>query len=195
MANVFAIHSVGSSLVTYLKNTYPDSLQDDFPCDFKLVSSGELAVMEKDLDGVVSLFLHRITANEHLRTARRGGDPLDASVPLSIDLHYLLSVWHASAAAEQVILAWAMRQLHLRPVLDASSLSPEAGWQPSDVVHILPAELSSEDLMRIWDAVVPAYRLSVSYIARVVRIDGPVVPAGRPVVATRFEYQTAGPLP
>jgi hypothetical protein len=194
MANVFAIHSVGSSLVTYLKNSYPDSLQDDFPCDFKLVSSGELAVMEKDLDGVVSLFLHRITANEHLRTARRG-DPLDASIPLSIDLHYLLSVWHSGAAAEQVILAWAMRQLHLRPVLDASSLSPDAGWAPGDVVHILPAELSSEDLMRIWDAIVPAYRLSVSYIARVVRIDGPPVPAGRPVVATRFEYGTVESRP
>jgi hypothetical protein len=39
--------------------------------------------------------------------------------------------------------------------------------------------------MRIWDALEPSYRLSVSYIARVVRIDGDAS-RGLPVVATRY---------
>lgn len=195
MANVFAIHSVGASLVTYLKNAYPASMKPDFPCDFQLVSSGQLAGMDNDLDGVVSLFLYRITANEHLRTARRGNDPLDISVPLSLDLHYMLSAWYESAAKEQTVLAWAMQQLHMRPVLDVSSLSPDAGWKTGDVVHMIPAELSNEDVMRIWDALEPAYRLSVSYIARVVRVDSTPLPPARPVVASRFSYDTTGPQP
>ena len=188
MANAFAVSSVGTSLVTMLTNAYPASLRAQFPCEFRLVSTGELAGRERDLDGIVSLVLYRITANEHLRTARRGNTPGDESIPLSVDLHYLLSVWNSSAAAEQVIVTWAMQQLHLRPVLDASSLSPEGGWTPGDAIHIVPAELSNEDMMRIWDALEPAYRLSVSYIARVIRVDGPIVPAPQPVVATRFVY-------
>ena len=45
MANVFAIHSVGNSIVTYLRNSYPQALAGlDMPaCAFELVSSGELA--------------------------------------------------------------------------------------------------------------------------------------------------------
>jgi hypothetical protein len=188
MANVLAIHSVGSSLVTFLKNSYPAALKDEFDLDFTLLSTGELARKGAEPTGVVSLMLYRLTANEHLRTARRGNEPLDTSIPLSLDLHYLLSVWTDNAAAEQTVLTWAMQQLHQRPVLDVSSLSPEAGWTPNDAIHIVPAELSNEDLMRIWDALDPAYRLSVSYIARVVRVDGPVIPAPRPVVATRFVF-------
>ena len=45
MANVFAIHSVGNSIVTYLRNSYPQAPAGlDMPdCAFELVSSGELA--------------------------------------------------------------------------------------------------------------------------------------------------------
>jgi hypothetical protein len=70
--------------------------------------------------------------------------------------------------------------------MDVSSLSPEAAWGPGDVIQLIPAELSNEDIMRIWDAIEPTYRLSVSYIARVVLIDPDIHPERRPVVATRF---------
>jgi len=43
--------------------------------------------------------------------------------------------------------------------------------------------------MRIWDALTPSYRLSVSYVARLVRIDPDSDDAQfRPVVAARFAY-------
>ena len=88
------------------------------------------------------------------------------------------------------MLAWAIRQLHLFPILDASSLSPEAGWGANEVIQIIPAELPTEDMMRIWDALDPAYRLSVSYIARLVRLDPDVAaadrPAGRGHAAARY---------
>lgn len=80
-------------------------------------------------------------------------------------------------------------------MLSISSLSPDAGWNPSDVVHIIPAELSNEDVMRIWDAIEPPYRLSVSYIARVVRIDPDEIVESRPVVATRLSFTEQGARP
>jgi hypothetical protein len=67
-------------------------------------------------------------------------------------------------------------------------LSPEAGWGANEVIQVIPAELSNEDVMRIWDALDPPYRLSVSYIARLVRLDPDAPQSGRPVVATRLAY-------
>jgi hypothetical protein len=121
-------------------------------------------------------------------------DPFDKNMPLSLDLHYLMSIWTDKALTEHVVLAWAMRQLHLNPMLSISSLSPEAGWSPGDVVQIIPAELSNEDVMRIWDAIDPPYRLSVSYIARVVRIDPDEITESRPVVAMRLSFTDRGGL-
>ena len=112
-------------------------------------------------------------------------------MPLGLDLHYLLTAWSANALDEQVTLAWTIRQLHQYPVLDASSLSPEAGWASDEVIQVIPAELSTEDIMRIWDALDPAYRISVSYVARLVRLDPDQdTEQFRPVVATRFVHGT-----
>jgi len=190
MANVFALHSVGISVATFLRNTYPPQIDGrDMPaCSFELTSSGQLTgdISESTR---ITLYMYRITVNEHSRQSRRPGTPADSFVPLGVDLHYLLTAWAANPLDEQVTLAWAMRQLHQYPVLDASSLSPEAGWAADEVIQIVPAELSTEDVMRIWDALDPAYRISASYVARLVRLD-PDQDADefRPVVAGRYLY-------
>ena len=118
MANLFAIHSVGSSLAIFLKNTYPENLRNQHSCDFKLISSSELAQMEDSDSTMLSLFLHRVTLNEHLRHERQLNNTRYRAPPLSLDLHFLMTVWAQSPLTEQLILAWAMRQLHLHQVLD-----------------------------------------------------------------------------
>src|SRR5205085_2806484 len=102
MANVFATHSVGNSLITYLKNAYPEPLRTDLPFDFKLISSGELSA-GPDPRNTVTLFLFRTTQNEYLRSRKISSDPANANPPLSIDLHYLLTVWTDNALAEQTV--------------------------------------------------------------------------------------------
>ena len=195
MANVRAIHSVGSSVTTFLRNTYPAAL-DGRPmpaCAFDLLSCGQLAG-PVDEDTHIGLWLYRVTMNEHARQPRLGMPHLAQA--LSVDLHYLLTAWAGNALDEQITFAWALRQLHLHPLLDASSLSPEAGWSREEVIQWVPAELSTEDVMRIWDAVDPSYRLSASYVARVVRIDPDEDTATfAPVVARRDVYGSAGTPP
>jgi hypothetical protein len=157
-------------------------------CEFELTSSGQLAGDISESTHI-TLYLYRVTVNEHSRQTRRSAAPADSPVPLGLDLHFLLTAWAATPLDEQVTLAWAMRQLHQYPVLDASSLSPEAGWERDEVIQIIPAELSTEDIMRIWDALDPAYRVSVSYVARLVRIDPDEdTEEHRAVVAGRYAY-------
>lgn len=192
MANVFAIHSVGNSIATYLRNAYRQQpAEAGLPeCGFEQVSSGELAGSVADGPTRITLFLYRVTVNEHARQQRRSGVGTESRAPLNVDLHYLMMAWAGTALEEQVALAWAMRQMHEAPVLDASSLSPDGGWGRDEVVQIIPAELTTEDLMRIWDALDPPYRLSVSYVARVVRLDPDAADdtTFAPVVAQRMAY-------
>lgn len=185
MANVFAIHSIGHSIAAFLRNTYPQQIGGAAlpACAFELVSSGQLAG-EIDESTRVTLYLYRITINEHSRQSHSAGA---SRASLHLDLHYLLTAWAGNPLDEQVAMAWAMRQLHQEPVLDISALSPDGGWQRNEMVQIVPSELSNEDVMRIWDALEPAYRLSASYVARVVRLDPDVDEATfAPVVARRL---------
>jgi hypothetical protein len=166
MANVFAVHSVGNSLMTYL--------------------TGELAE-GTDPRNTLTLLLFRVTQNEHLRGRTIASDPPRANPPLSIDLHYLLTAWADNALFEHTVLTWAMREIQMHPVLDSSSLSPEADWGSADMVQLIPAELSAEELFRLWELLEPKYHLSVSYIARVIRVDTDMA-SGKPVVAARLGY-------
>ncbi len=198
MANVKSIHSVCNSIIQFLHNAYeaypvPDgdpgtTLQDEYPCSFRVISSGELDP-SADFGTSLTLYLYRVLVNEHVRSQPMARSSGEGVLPLSVDLHFLITVWAESAAAEQTICAWAMQQLHQQPIMDVSSLTAEGGWRNDDVVQIIPAELSNEDLMRVWDALAPDYRLSLSYIARVVRIDPEASATGLPVVATRYQYE------
>lgn len=196
MANLAAIRSVGSSLAEFLNRTFQAAA---FPADvnkpnatFSVVSSGGIQEQEdpSNLGTSVLIFLYRVSVDPHLRNSGRLSAPDMAPPPLSVALHYLFTFWSNSAENEHLLAGWTMRQLQSLPLLDATILSPEARWSAEEVVQVIPEELSNEDLMRIWDALTPGYRLSLGYVARVVRIDPEeaAAPAYAPVVATRFHY-------
>lgn len=209
MANVRAIDSLIQSLARWLGNAYDAARR---PLDqggggqtflpsfaFEVVSSSDLSREDSAGDTTtgadrVAIYLYRASIDPHLRTAGRALSPDMNPVPLSLNLHLLFSLWSTNASRDHLVLAWLMRELHLHPVLDAAALSSEAAWGADEIVHLIPSELSNEDMMRLWDALTPSYRLSVSYIARVVRIDpARVVTAHPPVVATRFQATDSVP--
>jgi hypothetical protein len=187
MTNYFRIHSVGDSIITFLRNTYPEPLRSEYPCEFRLISSGELAE-NAELGTAVTIYLYRTEIDKNTRNQvyLRGSRPVPP--PLSLVLFYLVIVWADSALAEHTITTWVMSQLHQHPILDQSTLSGSGNWHPGDQVTIVPMEMSNEDLMRLWDVLSPNYRLSLPYIARVVRIEPDESEEGLPVVATRYGY-------
>lgn len=193
MANHRAIISVGDSLVTYLQNAFPADLQAAFPCSFQLVSSNEINNSFQDFGTAVTLYLHRVAVDPYLRNSVDNHDPAKPRVPISLDLHYILTIWADTALAEQTILGWVVRELYTHEALSQSDLTPAGGWRSDDVIQVIPGEISNEDMMRIWDALEPPYHLSLSYIARVVRIDPDEVPASLPVVARRLYVDDTAP--
>lgn len=193
MADYTAIYAVGSSLAQYLENSFPAELKSKYPSvKFQLVASSQIAEEDQtSLDQVVTIFLHRITINENFRAATRIPDYPNKKPVLFLDLHYLVTYWGTDPQAEQTILGWTMQQLQLSPILDNSILTPSNIWDPTESIQLVPADLSLEDILRIWDALGPKYRLSVCYIARVVRIDVPIHPPP-PVVGVGLQYADYG---
>ncbi|MET1254247.1 DUF4255 domain-containing protein [Aliikangiella maris] len=187
MANLFGIHSVGDSLVQFLRDTYPEPLRSEHVCQFRLLSSGELDAID-EIPTTLSVYLYRIAIDEHTRNKPRLNRPNEVPLPLSVSLYYLITIWSDSALTEQTIAAWAMSKLNQFPILDQSTLSSSGGWEPQDQIHLVPIDLTNEDMMRIWDAVTPGYRLSIPYVARVVRINPDEGQESSPVVASQFRY-------
>lgn len=177
MANVAAIQSVSASLERCLNRAYADAA---FPagvtkpaCKFAQATTGSIDAKNMITGGnQVLFFLYRVGVD-----ARRGNAPRRAPgeimhpAPIAVELHYLFSFWATSAENEQLLLAWTLRQLHANPVLDQAILSGEAGWSHDELVQLVPEEITTEEIMRVWDALETPYRLSLSYIARPVHIE------------------------
>lgn len=192
MADVRAIYAVGSSLITWLNRAYdafewPGDPKDKPSCSFQLVSSQELTGTPKLSPGVI-FFLYRVLPNQHARHPSPRTTSASGRTSLALDLHYLVFPWVDTAQKESLLLAWTMRALESHPVIGPGDLV-DGGFTEGQGVQIVLGELSNEDLMRIWDAVEPAYRLSVPYIARVVQIDLDSLPDARPVVARELVFK------
>src|SRR5690606_16128775 len=74
---------------------------------------------------------------------------------------------------EQLILGRAMQCLDWQPMLSGPLLHHEANWHDHEAIQVCPEDLSTEDVMRTFDSLPVDHKLSVSYLARGVRIDGP----------------------
>jgi hypothetical protein len=69
-------------------------------------------------------------------------------------------------------------------------LYPTTAWAPNEAVQLVLEDVGTEAVMRIFDSLDADFRLSVPYIARVVRIDG-LTAAPPPDVTTVVTGTTA----
>ena len=107
--------------------------------------------------------------------------PISAVDPAA--LHVLLTAWAQNAEYELRILGRAMQSLEEHPSLSGPLLVEDAEWATGDSVQIVMEEITTEAVMRTYDSLPHDYKLSIPYVARVVRLDGAILPSQE--VATR----------
>jgi hypothetical protein len=130
---------------------------------------------------MVSLFLYRVDINRVTRPGWSAVGHQDDHVHLPLDLHYLLTPWASNAEFEYQILGQAMTCLEQTPILSGPMLYPSASWDGSESVQLCVPEMTTEDLMRTFDSLPVNYKLSIPYLARIVRIDSRENRAAPPV--------------
>jgi hypothetical protein len=96
---------------------------------------------------------------------------------LGLELYFLLTAYKGSTEDELVALGRAMQVLHDNPVLLVQNQDGDLAEELR--ISILPQEL--EERVRVWEALKVAYRLSVAYVVRSVRIDPQRMDADVPV--------------
>lgn len=128
----------------------------------------------------LSVLLYRVDFNKAMRATWSAVGHGDGRGHLALDLHYLLTPWADNAEHQQMIIGRTMQVLEQTPLLSGPllytpSLPPshadEPAMAPTDSVQLVLEEVSTEALMRTFDSLPSDYRLSVPYVARVVRID------------------------
>ena len=75
-----------------------------------------------------------------------------------------------------------MQVLESTPILTGRMLHSSGDWDGGESIQIVLEEVSTEAVMRIFDSLPTDYRLSVPYIARIMRLDGPVIAPEGPVI-------------
>ncbi len=188
MANHLGIYSFSQSLADYLAQSYaifqPEPGSSALPsAGFEVLSSSDFN-SEKEIKNKVTLYLHRVVPNSQLRNLPAG----QALGAIGLDLHYLLTVWADKASEEQILLGWAIRELHYHSLLNGSSLSEDAAWAVDETISIVPADLSAEEMSRIWEVAQRGYRLSYPFLARIVRLFRTTADETTPTVARRFTH-------
>ncbi len=146
----------------------------------------------------LNLFLYHVTYNQGWREVglpTRGPDGNTIGrAPLAIDLHYLLSAYGSGDYQAQILLGIGMQALHEIPVLFRQKIQSVFGTPTNDVdkalatadladqiemVKIVPQQLGTEELSKLWTAFQSKFRVSAAYAVSVVLIEtkAPIVAA------------------
>lgn len=121
----------------------------------------------------LTVYLYRVDFNKTTRAAWSGVGHLDGRGHLPLDLHFLLTAWADNAEYEHRIIGKTLQCLETTPILNGPLLYPDplADWAPNEAVQLVLEEISTEAVMRTFDSLPTDYKLSIPYIARVIRLD------------------------
>lgn len=173
MASYQAITGALAALESYLELRMTGGLADvvENP-GVHILDSQDLRT--SPVGNAIGLYLHRIAVdpfgrNRYLQPPQPNQPPRPE---LPVNLHLLIIGWCATSGAEATLVAWAMQELGSSLELDISHLGmTDAHWGERDRLQIIPEEMSTEDLMRVWDSLPGDYRLSSPYIAKTLRLE------------------------
>lgn len=135
----------------------------------------------------LGIYLHRMAVDPFSRNrylsppdSRRSRQP-----ELPVNFHILLIGWSIKTESEINFLAAAMQAIGSALVLDSAHLAlSDPHWGNQDAVQVIPEEMSTEDLMRMWDSLPGDYRLSAPYIIKTLRLGPDKLIADEPLVET-----------
>ncbi len=142
----------------------------------------------------LAIFCYRTDINRTMRAPWSAVAHADGTIHLPLDLHFLLTPFDSDAEAELRIMGATMQCLERHPILTGVRLHPLGQWESGDAIQLVNEDLVTEDVLRTFDTLPTDFRLSVSYVARVIRLDAPDEP-DHPDVLTAVRGLVPSPVP
>lgn len=135
--------------------------------DFRQQAGGSSSIPSHAL----TIYLYRVDLNKTMRAGWAAVGSQNGRAHLPLDLHYLLTAWGDNAEFEHRILGRTLQSLEAMPVLSGPLLHTSGAWATNEAVQLVLEEITTEAVMRTFDSLPHDYKLSVPYVARVVRVD------------------------
>lgn len=180
MADFASVAAVGSSLVRFLTHCFeqqqpiPSGGTNSTDTSVILVRTEDLNMEDSPLITLpcLAIFLYRVDVNNTTRAsiARTASAKGQAHTPL--EFHYLMIPCGTTAEQEYRILGRTIQCIEDTPILTGPLLDPVTNWSPNDSIQLCMEELSTEDLMRIFDSLPIDYKLCMPYMAKVLVMHG-----------------------
>lgn len=204
MANSTSIAAVALSVRELLNRCFTDLDALD-PNAFRALPTARIVQSEDfgQIGGTASstirfptlaIFCYRVDINRTMRAPWSAVAHQDQTIHLPLDAHFLLTPFDSDAEGEMRILGATMQCLEQHPILSGPRLHPLGGWDGREAIQIVNEDLVTEDVLRTFDTLPTDFRLSVSYVARVTRIDAPDE-ADHPDVVTAVRGLTPAAVP
>ncbi|MCU7872822.1 MAG: DUF4255 domain-containing protein [Candidatus Thiodiazotropha sp. (ex Lucinoma borealis)] len=176
------------SLIKLLQRQYYETHGDLGGFTFRVFSTADFS---GDITDYITMFLYRVDVDRTKRhyEMSRSTPQSPRRTSLALELRYLLTVWGTTAEREQEALAECMEILDQYALLSGELLDPDYAWEEGTEIKISLESISNEDMLRLWDSLEPAYRLSVPYLVRTVLLS-PLTREEAPLVDTRTNVWT-----
>lgn len=177
MANYNAIAALSETIINQLRaSTQPQGLED---LEYRIFTSRDFS--NSPISNGISLFVYRIFPNGssripagYLNSAGRKQERL-----LPVDVHFFLTIWGGEASMQHTLTGWVMRVMEDNALLTANTINAVAPgtFRRNETVELGLAELRTEDLLRIFEVLMPnGYQLSIPYYARVILLESSLQP-------------------
>jgi hypothetical protein len=183
VASTDAIAFLGDTLVSLLQNGLSGLVA---PADVFLSTPDKFQSFQP-LNPSVTIFLYHVRVNAEMRNTlpRTLLSGTTQRPPLPLELRFLITPWTRETRDAYRIVGVIARVLHDRAVLAFGELLGANVWASDDTVELMMESLPVEEHFDIWEPADIPYKLSLSYLARIIGIDSAVSTSGAPVaVAT-----------
>jgi Pvc16 N-terminal domain len=172
MATSAGIAAVAKSVERLLKLRFAqdEPTTGTKPTEVELVTVDKLKSVDVP---ALTIYFYRVDINRTMRPGWSAVGHHDGVGHLPLDLHFLLTAWATNAEDELRIIGRAMELLESTPILTGPllhSLNTNL-WGAGESIQLLADEVPAETVMRVFDLWPVKHKLSVSYLARVMRLD------------------------
>jgi hypothetical protein len=173
-----------------VSQTLEELIEANLPSTGPVVHLASPKEMQQNTQTGISLWLYRITRNEHLlnQPATRPSPGQMERHCLPVNLHYLMTPILTDPGDEQRFLGRILQILNDHPILRGSDLRGDLQGGDEEL-RVTLETLTLEELTRIWAALQEPYQASLSYQVQHVCIESERQPVQvSPVMARETTY-------
>lgn len=182
MAGYKALAAAGRSIVGLLNMRFEEIVTPGDPKptavlagtnDFDQVNSSPTAVIRYP---AVSVYCYRVCVDRETRPGWSAVASVDGIPRMPLRMHFLIAAWDTVVESELEWLGLTVDVLETEPILTGPLLDNSGDWEPGDAVHVVADDLALDSMSEAFQALTTQYRLSLPYVARVIRIQGRQLP-------------------